>query len=87
MANEFSGRAASMTGPATRVAPVIPDDAADLPGGLCRSLYVGAGGALRIMTADGDEATLASSAFQYHPIRVRRVLATGTTASGIVALY
>jgi hypothetical protein len=31
--------------------------------------------------------TFTSGDTQYHPISVRRVLATGTTASGIVALY
>ena len=87
MSDDFSWRAAPMTGPALRAADVDPSDAQDLPGGVCRSLYVGTGGDLRIMLADGGEVTLMSGDFQYHPVRVRRVLATGTSATRVVALY
>lgn len=74
-------------GPATRFAPVQPNDAVDLPGGRVRALFVGIGGALRIRGADGVEVTLMSADSQYHPVRVARVLAAGTTAGDIVALY
>jgi hypothetical protein len=39
------------------------------------------------MDQSGGVAAFTSGDTQYHPISVRRVLATGTTASGIVALY
>jgi hypothetical protein len=74
-------------GPARDVATVTPTDASDLPEGLCRSLFVGVAGAVRIRTLDGNEATLISGESQYHPIQIIRVLATGTTATEIVALY
>ena len=83
----FSGRAASATASATRVAQVTPTDDADLPGGLCRGLFVGDAGAVVLRDAHGETVELASAASQYHPLRVARVLATGTTAGRIIALY
>jgi hypothetical protein len=83
----FSNRAASPVGPATILKPVTPSDTADLPDGVSRSLYVGVAGALAVVDAAGNEATLFSGAGQYHPIRVARVLAAGTTATSILALY
>jgi hypothetical protein len=85
--SDFSGRAMSQDAPAIRLVPVVPDDAADLPGGLSRALYVGAAGVVVVTDTVGNTVPLTSAAAQYHPIRVRRVLATGTTAAGIVALY
>lgn len=82
-----SGRAASATAPSDRFVPIAPDDAADLPGGLTRSLFVGGAGDLRLRDVHGNEAIIASQAGQYHPLRVARVLAAGTTATGLVALY
>jgi hypothetical protein len=59
----------------------------DLARGVSRSLFVGGAGTITVRGADGSEATFNSGAAQYHPIRVARVLATGTTASEIIALY
>jgi hypothetical protein len=51
-------------------------------------LYVGTGGTLRILTADGDDVTLLNVANgTFIPIQVIRVFATSTTASGIIALW
>ena len=88
MPSDFSGgRAASTTAPASRLVPVVPNDAADLPAGVCRGLYVGGAGTLVVRDAFGGQAVLPSAAFQYHPVRVSRVLAAGTTATDVVALY
>ena len=88
MGNEtFSLRAASYTSPAERLAPVTPNDAADLPDGLCRGLFVGVAGAVAVLDRFGTRVELISLGGQYHPVRVRRVLAAGTDAGGIVALY
>lgn len=88
MPNDFSnGRAASTTAPAGRLVPVAPNDAADLSLGVCRGLYVGGAGTLVVRDAFGGQAALPTAAFQYHPIRVSRVMATGTTATDVVALY
>ena len=88
MSNTISSdRAASPTGPATALRPIAPDDATDLPGGEARSLYVGAAGAVAMIDATGGQSVILSAAHQYHPVRVRRVLATGTTAGGLLAIY
>lgn len=86
-ANPFDTRSRSMTGPADKLVAVQPDDGVDLPDGLTRSLYVTGGGTLSVLDRFGNVATLLSGSGQYHPIRIVRVLATGTTASGILALY
>jgi hypothetical protein len=85
--SSFAGRAAPMNGPATGMAAVTPNDAADLPDGVARSLFVGAAGALRLADPAGRIVTLTSGAAQYHPVMVARIFAEGTTATGIVALY
>lgn len=74
-------------GPASSYAAVTPDDGADLPGGVARAVYVGTAGALRVISPEGDDVTIQSAGGQYHPLRVARVMAAGTDAAGIVALY
>lgn len=83
----FTGRAASGVGPATALRPVSPDDLADLPDGPARSLFVGGAGLVAVEDASGARAVIDSAAHQYHPVQIRRVLATGTTATGLLALY
>lgn len=85
--SDFDGRAASSIGPATRLRMVTPDDGVDLPDGPSRGLFVGGAGAVVVTGLDGAPATIVSGEAQYHPIRVRRVHATGTAATDIVALY
>lgn len=67
---------------------VTPADGADLPRGICRALYTGAGGAIALQTEEGLALTIASlPAGTVFPLMVKRVLSTGTTATGIHALY
>lgn len=69
---------------------VTPSDAAALPGGPCRGLFVGGTGTLTIITAAGTTTTLTipvgACGFTI-PINATQIKATGTTATGIVALY
>jgi hypothetical protein len=83
----FNGRAASPIGPAQDLVAVTPDDTADLPDGIARGLFVGGGGAVTVMVSSGRTVTLRSADSQYHPVKVRRVLLTGTEAIEIIALY
>lgn len=83
----FSGRAASGVGPAAAIRPISPNDLADLPDGPARSLFVGGAGLVVVEDVSGARAVIDSAAHQYHPMQVRRVLATGTTATGLLALY
>jgi hypothetical protein len=83
------------TSPAMEAAAVTPDDDEDLPRGPTRALFVGkrpAEGNIYVMDIvcvdmTGAEFVLHSHDCQYHPIRVRRVKATGTNAPSVLALY
>ena len=86
MSDPFASTAQSLTSPATRAIPVTPDDAAPLvpPS---RAIYVGQGGALRVEMVSGDIVTLSGLVGgAIYPLRVSRVMATGTDAANIVAL-
>lgn len=86
-ADPYQSRAASADAPARRAAAVTPHDSNDL-GVFAKALYLGQGGDLRLIPAGGAEAvTLKNHAPGYVAMQARRVLATGTTASQIVALF
>lgn len=53
-------------------------------------LIIGTAGTLHVIMADGSEVTFPATALpanQIHRLAVKQVLATGTTASGIIGLY
>lgn len=83
--NPFSNRAASLSGPAHDALPVTPDDSTDLPH-VAVGLYVETGGSIVLDTVTGETRTLMIADFAILPLGVRRVRATGTTATGIHAL-
>lgn len=67
---------------------VTPSDTTDLTRGTCRGLYIGATGTVVVQTEEGVTLTLAGlAAGSILPLMVRRVLATGTTATGLHAFY
>ncbi len=86
MSDSFSNRANSQTAPAGDAVAIIPHDGQDLTAPT-RAIYVGGAGTLRVHMASGasvDFDTVSGGAI--YPLRVRRVLATGTSATGLVAL-
>jgi len=86
MNDDFENYATSLTSPARDAEPIVPNDAADLPSAT-RGIYVGAGGSLQVQMVSGQ--TVAFDNVQggvVYPLRVARVMATGTTATGLVAL-
>ncbi len=85
MANPFKYRALSPNGPATDAAPVVPDDATDLPD-VAIALYIETGGSLTVTTEAGQVRTVQVTDFTILPIAVARVHQTGTTATGVHAL-
>lgn len=87
MADNFSSNAKSIDSPATKAAVVTPNDGADLAS-VSRAIYIGAGGNLAVMLADDSVAVtlVGVSAGSVLPLRVKRVMSTGTTATNIVAL-
>ena len=85
MSNPFSNRTSSLSGPASDIIAVTPDDAVNLPD-VAVALYVETGGALSILTVAGGNRTVQVADNSILPVGVRRVNATGTTASGIHAM-
>lgn len=85
MPNPFSNRAASLSGPASDVQPVVPNDGTDLAV-MAIALYVEKGGVLSVITTAGAQRQISLPDFSILPVGVRRVRATGTTATGIHAL-
>jgi hypothetical protein len=64
---------------------ITPSDTTDVTGGILRGFYVGVAGDVAVIMADGSAVTWpALSAGVPHPIQVKRIKATGTTATGIV---
>ncbi len=74
------------TRPATKLRAISASDETEVN---CRALYVGSGGNVAIIAADDDEATVlpAIGGGQVLPISCKKVMSTGTTASGFVALF
>ncbi len=64
---------------------VTTSDATVLP--VTRGLYIGVTGNLAVRMPDGMSVTFANVPVGVFPIQVDQVLATGTTATNIVALY
>lgn len=78
---------ASLTYPITNAFPITPDDSNDLEA-VVREIYVGIGGDLVVITLGGQTVTYTNVvAGMYYGGLVTRVLATGTTAGGLVGRY
>lgn len=75
--------------PATGAREVVPSDSADIftnPSLDARALWVGVTGNITLKMHDGSIVLFANVPVGVFPIQCRRVMATGTTATGIVAL-
>jgi hypothetical protein len=83
--DSYKTRASSLQSPAIRLEEVTPSDTGDLAQA-CRAINVAETGAVRVTTVGGDTATVFVAAGTTFPVRAVRVWATGTTATGIVAL-
>jgi hypothetical protein len=64
---------------------VTPSDTDDIE--ITKALYLGSSGDLKVDMADGSTVIFKSLTFGFMPLCVKRVYATGTTATDIVALY
>lgn len=84
MTDPFKGRALALGGPATDLMPVTPSDTVDLAA-VGIALYVANGGDISFVSQAGQTRTVKVYAGAILPVGVRRVLATGTTATGIFA--
>lgn len=85
--NPFRGKKFELDGPFHQAVTVTPDDANDLVN-VCRGIMVAAAGNIKVTFADdAAPVTIAVQPGFTYRFMVSRVFATGTTATGIVALY
>jgi len=82
MFDPFKNRAISLNGPATDLIPIVPDDVTDLAV-VASALLVETGGTVSFVSRAGETRSVVLGDGAILPVGVRRVLATGTTASGI----
>jgi len=85
MSDKFANHQAGLESPATSLMGVTPNDGSDLPW-TSRAISAATSGMVRVTTADGSQGEIFVAAGVPFPIRVARVWATGTTATGLVAL-
>lgn len=82
----FSSFATTPALPATSVVEVVPDDAGEGLDQIVSGLNVETPGHVRVTTKNGSMATVFVTAGIVFPLRVTKVWATGTTATGIRGL-
>lgn len=85
MSDFFQSHATGLESPASRLIAVTPNDGADLAFAT-RALACGTDGWINLVTVQGDSGRIWAVAGAPFPIRARRVLASGTTATDIVGL-
>ncbi len=69
---------------------VTPNDTTDFTQGATRAIYVGGAGTISLIMASGNALTMTvpvNAIGFVIPYRVKRILATGTTATLILGLY
>lgn len=83
----YSPTAVDLDTPAVRAFSITPNDGADLPE-VVRALYVGGAGDISVILVGDSSAVVlvAVPVGSLLPIRVKRVRATGTTATSIIGL-
>lgn len=81
MSDAFTDYAPGLESPATSAFLIQPSDDADLPE-VTRAVHVNQSGTVTVLFADGAESvTLTLERGAAYPYRLRRVLASGTTAT------
>lgn len=86
MADRFARYPDTPDSPAKRWAAIVPNDGADLAD-LPKALRFNVGGTVVLRGQDGIDVSFTVSDGETLPVRPIRVLATGTTATGIVGFY
>jgi len=86
MSDPYRDRVLGPNAPARRAAAVTLSDTVDLPE-VSRALHVGVAGDIAVIMADDATSVVLKDVGGDVAYMVKRVLATGTTATDIVALY
>lgn len=86
--DRYASHAASLTGPADDLLPITPSDSTDLAETIraIRLPATGTAGIVRVTTRAGSVRDLPIAAGEQWTVRISRVWATGTTASGLWGL-
>jgi hypothetical protein len=71
------------SGPITRPFTITPADGTDVPTGT-RAIYVGVAGDVSLLLLDNTTTVTLTLAAGWHPIAMKRVRSTGTTATGLI---
>jgi len=86
----YAQRSTAVASQARNAAAVTPSDSANLSP-YAKSLYIGVAGNVTVVpinaASDSETVTFANHPVGYMPMQVRRVMATGTAATNIVALF
>jgi len=85
ISDKYASTPDTLSTPATNVVEITPDDTADLAS-LTKALNVATAGTVRVTTEMGATTDVFIAAGVVFPLRVRRVWATGTTATGLRGL-
>lgn len=86
MADRFQNSSPSIAGPASHGFAVAPSDSS-LLSETTRGVYVGTGGNIAALLLSGASVTFTSvPSGALLPVRLTKIMATGTSASNIVAL-
>jgi hypothetical protein len=86
MADDFKTFQPGLESPAEAGSALSPSDVAPLAKAT-RAIYIGGGGNLRVTLLSGDTVTFVGVLpGMIYPLRIAQVLATGTTATGLVGL-
>ena len=87
MTDDYSSMSPSLTSPAVNAEAVVPSNTVALSN-VSRAIYVGGGGDIAIEMLSGTTVTLrAAAAGTFLPLRAKKILSSGTTASGLVNFW
>ncbi len=81
--SRHTGKAVVISSPITGAFAITPNDSTDLDETTV-NIYVGTAGTAKFTMFDGSVVTYATLAAGRHPLRVKRVWSTGTSATGLV---
>lgn len=87
--DDYSTLATALSAPVPHAALVAPSDTDELTK-VTRGISFGTAGALAVVTAAGESLTIPSGALAagvIHPLRVKQIKNSGTTAANIVAYW
>lgn len=85
-ADSFINNAIGLSSPGTDYEPVTPSDANELAR-VTRGIIIGTEGVIRALTAEGNDRTSKILPAGWHPLRVKKIFSSGTTADEITAVY